>query len=397
MLDLKHWRNLKDSVSCPRIGLSVVTLACLAVSAWPVGARAQETPSFETIRTTNFAAIDRTTVNDWLDAQLQDLLRASDNLAALRSGSALYVTLLREVNHPDASQAYQDGLAELMAQSGLEAYRRRDPETSARVPFGAMYALMIGRMGTARMNEPPAEAVDTFRNAIGNEASSVRLVAADALRDIRERLNEQQWSQVVATIRQTALEEADPVTLGRLVEVLFAENPARASAAIPAVEAILESRVEQIESKGLLPAPVDAQMAEFLAPRAAGSDNSNFVTSAANLAGRLLADAAYFYTRSSRGDIRNKQLERVIKTAEDQLKQIVRSKAAGVSLPDVTGAMLNNITEEPDVQTKAMNEALAAWIGQGETQGVLNRAPFNLPVGLAIERTVAGPTEPVSE
>jgi hypothetical protein len=143
-------------------------------------------------------------------------------------------------------------------------------------------------------------------------------------------------------------------------------------------------RLNRFEQKGEIPSLADLHAANWLGARAAATQNAAQNNQIITQLGRLLADAAFAYVNQKTTQTRREQLERVVLAAEQALRTAAGSRLPAGQAGNVSAAILNT---GPD-QGKRITQEVAKWIGAPGAPGALNRAPFNLPPGLNIQRAM---------
>lgn len=334
-------------------------------------------------RNATIAAIDQQNIQAWVNGQLDTLLNSPTlDTEAPRTRAAL----LEHYTAQDATPAFREVLARSLATALTARYKGTTDVNgvTAPRPLAVVHALLI-----LNAYEHPV-AFDAYRAALADKstppAPAVKLTAVEGLLRIREKLEPPQWSALLTELQAVGSTTQDPVTLGRIYRFLRVEAPAdRVAAATDAMIAILSARLDRFEQKGESPSLSDTIATDYLAPQAVSGQNAQLQNRIAQLIGRLLADAVVAYVHQNPIGARREQLERVIFLAENQLKAI--ATARGKTPPNITGAMQAVAANQGEQMIAELNK----WIGAGNTPGVLSTAPFNLPIGLGIQR-VAAPT-----
>jgi hypothetical protein len=367
-------------------------LVLASLNLLPLVAHAQAPgPNLAVIRrNASISEIDRQNIQRWLDGQMNQLF-ASNALDV--DGAAFRNALLEHYQAGDATPAFR----QVLSTSVIEALSRRyqgktsldDPNLPR--PLPVVYSLAIINL----FNDPGS--IPLFRQAMMDSSNSpapgIRAVALDGLIRMRDRMNAQTWSAVVADAQKLAAEETNPVVLVRLYRLLAPDNPeARAAEGTVAIVRILENRLNRFEKQGQVPSIAEREAAARLGARAVGMQNTQQLNNVVLQLGRLLADAVFAFNSSSTPAAHKEDLERVIIATEQALVAIANAKASGQPRPEVTRALL---TPGPD-QAQRIAAEVNKWIGTAESPGFLNAPPFSLPAGLNIQRVVSTATATAS-
>ncbi len=336
-------------------------------------------PNWPVVRKADLAAIDRGIVERWLEAQIQQLLTGEDIAQGQADASAFHKKLVEQKAASDAAQAFKDRLADMLAAGFAKQYKAGEESAKPPRPIGASAILMVLR-DYARPSALPC-----FQTALKDPTPGPRFVAAEGLLKLSQGFNDQEWTALLPDVQKTATSEWSDPALDRLYRVLFAAgaNAARTDAVAAALMAILDARSTDYEKTGKMPPPADGEALAWLAQRAERANNAALRTAAITRAAHLLANATHYYANEKPGRARQEELELVIRNVEPQLEKLVKAADRNAKTPNPTvwNALATNAS---DRETK-MTEALAQWIGSGQTQGVLNQQPFGLPVGLGIK------------
>ena len=333
------------------------------------GAFAQEQLNLADIRKNNFPSIDRQRVQSWTQQRITQLLASTD---PMKDGPAFIAEINQHFDAKDATPAFKTGMAEVLATAFAAVYK---PSAQSN-PAAALSTVFL--LTLIRSHETPP-AVACYKLAIGDSASSVRLLAAEGL--LRGKIAAQDWDTLLPELQKQASIETDPATMDRLYRVLTMNGGPAVDRVVPVLIAILDSRLTRFEQKGEFPAVADANVIAWLAGKFAQITNNQTKNNVVLRAARLLADAVHHYTQTESGADQREQLERVVLITEQQLKAMARV-AGGPAQPDVTTAMTDGGTD----RNAKMQKAMDGWIGTPQTAGVLNGAPYNFERGLGIKR-----------
>jgi hypothetical protein len=227
--------------------------------------------------------------------------------------------------------------------------------------------------------QPTPKMIQAFTIALSEPTPGGRLLSVSGLLALQKNLNQQQWTELLPVLQKIGAAETSGPVLARIYRLLAL--PANAPVdPVPAVLAILDARLSRLDQKQGWPVAADAVAIKWLGERMAGL--SPQLQDRAMLAiARMMTNAVYAYV-SKPGDEVLADLEKVVMTAEAQLKTAVTRRAPNAKLPNPTlaGAMLDNGPGQKDSTLLALNK----WIGTAQQPGVLNQAPFNWEAGLKV-------------
>ena len=345
-------------------------IACqvLACAAAAVGQEQQL--NLADIRKNNFTSIDKQRVQDWCQQRIKLII---DSKEPLKDVPAFVTEVNSHIQATDATSAFKVGIVEAVATAFAAQYK---PATDSK-DRAALANLVL--LAFLKAHDSPG-AVACYKLAINDAFPGMRLVAAEGL--LKSKLSPQDWEALLPVLQKQASTETDPPTLDRFYRVLTMNGGPAVDRVVPVLMAILNARLTRFEQKGEFPAVADANATAWLAGKFAQINNNQTKNNIVLATARLLADAVYHYTKTEAGREQREQLERVVVVTEAQLKVMVKP-AAGQTQPDVTTAMTDGGVE----RNAKMEEAIGAWIGTAEADGILNGAPFSFPRGLGIKRT----------
>jgi hypothetical protein len=355
-------------------------LACIAASlAITSGALAQQAkkPDFATIRKTELKDIDRNNVDAWIGQEIQRFLGATDDAALAKQGREFVETVSSNVRDASATPKFREGMATMLANAFTKQFKSA-PAT--RRPLAGAYPLIA----LEQIGLPLQNVIDAYKLGLTDTASAGRSAAASGLRSIRDKLTDQQWSDVLPLIQKAGAAEPNAVALGHMYRFLMVGSGPRAQAAAGAVLAILDTRLARFADKKGWPVPADADAVKWLGPQVATMANAQQQNQATLAIARLLTHAVYAYV-SKPGDNFVEPLERIAVTSEAQLRQVVSRRATGAELPNVTATMLEKVPADNNAVLLALNK----WIGTAQQEGTLNKAPFGFDRGLKIQPPAA--------
>jgi len=302
--------------------------------------------------------------------------------------------MLAHFKAADATDGFRQGFAEAVAKEFIGRYKPQTTNPARASPVPTVVALMV-----LKTYDHPSS-LPCFKAALKDPAASVRLAAADGL--LAAKIPAADWKTLLSDLQQAAMAEADPVTLGRLCQVITKAGGPPTSQTITALLKILDARFTRFETQGEFPARADTQVVTWLAAAVPGINNAEIRNSVVRRIARLLADAVHVYINEAAGEegeeslqkevseARRNELQWVIAEAELQLRILVKPAEPR---PDVTAAFFE---KNPQNRHEQMTRQIGLWIGSDQGAGVLNGAPFNFERGLNIKRTPAA-TRPAPE
>lgn len=324
-------------------------------------------------------SLDRRAAQQWLDAQIQQLLTSEDPKVVQTLGSSLYMKLIGHYQSKDAAREFRTGLAEIVAESFIKQYKPSAESVKPPHPLGAALVLMMLR----DFRQPSC--LPCFKAALADPAPGPRLVAAEGLAGIRDQLNEQDWAALVGDLQKAAAKETSSVTLSRICRVLMVETPNRVDGAVSALNAILDGRLAVFEKELNNPTEADGEVALWLAKRAEKANAPAVRVGALSRAARLLADAVDVLVNDPYDGEWQEPLERLVMTLEPAIEALAKVIAPNATWPKLT--VRDAMTTGGKERRRKMADAMGQLIGTNGMPGVLNQNPFNLPVGLDIQRT----------
>jgi len=344
-------------------------------------------PNWAVIRRSPFAAIDRDTAQRWLEATIRQLWAVGDVRQAQNLGLEFYNKIMSHYRADDATPAFRDGLAEILASTFSDLYRAAPDNSQPPRPLGISLVLMVLR----DFGQPSA--LPCFRAAMEDPTAGPRFVGAEGILAIQGELTDQQWAALVPELQQIASRESNGVVLDRVSRILQAgATGTRAETIAAALRAILDARLAGFAEGNLEPQEADGEIVDWLGERAGNADDNAVRIETAGRAGRLLVHACDTLTRFEPKPHYGQQLEELIITTERRLEALVQSVQPDATIPDPTVRVV--MFEGGPQRDARMESALLGWIGTPDTPGTLNAEPFNFPVGLGVTRTKAAATAP---
>lgn len=353
-------------------------MICATASAITPAALAQEAikePNWPAIRKADLAAIDRTTVQRWLDAQIQNLISNEDIPATRDAASKFHKKLMEQLTASDAAAPFKERVSDMVAGSFSKAYQVNENSAKSPHPLGASAVLMVLR------DAPRPTALPCFKSALSDPTPGPRFVAAEGLLALQKSFTQQDWTGLIPDLQKAAIAETNNPALSRIFRLLFA---APGDTAASTILAILESRSASFEKDGRMPLRADGEAMAWLANRAEPGTDATLRVSVTRCAAHLLANAVHSYVNEKPGREHMEQLELVILLVEPRLVSLAKAIDRNFKVPEPT--VQTALQSGGSERHQKMTSAMTAWIGAGETQGVLNKPPFSFPVELGIKR-----------
>jgi len=314
----------------------------------------------------------REVIGKWLGDKLREL-QATDERARI---AELTSEILQPWRAQDTSPAFRQAFAATLVATVSKFLQDSKPD----------HARAMVRM-LAQAASP--DALDTCLKALGHADAAVRYWAAAAVAALHGKLTPSDVQKAVGALRDAGRKEPEPLVVRQIYRAMGFNM--RTEQATTAVLAVVDARLKRYES-----APARWSDAELEAIRVLDELQRNLperikVQIVQTLAKVLRAAWARYATGPQEPEASN--LERIIEDAEGLLKRIVRGAGPATRLPDVAGAMKN---EPKERKIDAMKLALNEWIGTDRSEGVLNRAPWNVPRQAGATSQPAPPGAPSS-
>lgn len=352
----------------PTIGpLSLIVAACLVQAAV-----AQAPPDIDSLREQNsISSEDRQRIAQWIGGRATDL-ESSANDPARVSGT------IREIlgKLDRATPAFRTAYVEETSRAAQARF------TSA--PPAVKWALAE----VLQSFDDPA-AIDGLIAALQSDDVIVRWRAAVGLLSLRGRVGAAA-PNVLAALEETA--RAEPHALVRRSVYLAMLMPDRLDDGLAKLASALTARRDAFEQGPPAGLNAETELFERLARpdsllRNADERGRADVTRA--LAAVLTITVSRYAALPADASALDKEaLERLILQTESALRVAAREVAGGNNAPDVTSAMY---TGGADVAERMIAE-LAKWVGQEGSPGLLNQAPWDVPVGgVAQQAATASP------
>jgi hypothetical protein len=335
-------------------------LVVVLISAWSVSAPAclaQAPPAElrEVMSSDSISAAQSDQISQWVDACVKAVQAGRTD--ALQRVRADFFALTGE----SATPAFRSKLAELFAQRIAELMGRFNAEQSRVVV-----------MALAATQAPPA--IEPLLGALSAADPATRALAARGLGAFGGNLGSSA-EQAIERLGKVALAEPVPLVKASLCRALG--TAARAGTVAPILAEIIGEHSDRLRRDG--PADVTPLLAAIEALNGlqldgvSAQDRPPVVGAVAN----LLQYSVTVYTGNAKLEKAIKEnLERIIYRAEVVLGRLLAAEGAA-ELPGVAEAMMSGGKDVPD----KMRAELDKWLGTAGSPGVLNAAPWSLPVG----------------
>jgi HEAT repeat protein len=239
-----------------------------------------------------------------------------------------------------------------------------------------------------RSFDDPA-AIDGLTAALQSDDVIVRWRAATGLLSLRDRVGAAA-PNVLSALEQTA--RSEPHELVRRSVYLAMLMPDRLDDGLAKLASALVARREQVDQGPAAGLKAETDLFERLARpdsllRNASERGRADLTRAL---AAILTTAVGRYTAlpADASALDKEALERLILQTESALRVAAREVAGGNSAPDVTAAMSAGGADAAN----RLQAELAKWVGQEGSPGLLNQAPWDVPVGgVAQQAATASP------
>lgn len=367
--------------SCFRYGLVMSVLAALAIPAW-----AQDKPDFAALRGADLSADQRTAIGNWLEQEIRLLLTPTQSDQIVSRANTLFFDakdgLMTHYRAGNTSRGFKLGLAQVLAETFQAQYKSLPSNPAQRNPLGPVFVFVV-----LRNFDQPAATMEAFQLGLQSPHPATRLAAAEGLWAMRDKATAQQFGPLLNTVKESAVRETSPLVSERLLGALEVSDDNRARQSATALIEIMQQRFGNFENGNATPSLADAQAVIWLSTTARKLNDSAMIKQTTQSAARLLADAVYAYGQHDLTDSQVAEIEALIFQVEEQLNVLVASAGVRKQAPTVAEVVGG---ERPPGQLRyermdQVRSELARWIGQGDTQGLLNDAPFNFEVGLGIK------------
>jgi len=216
------------------------------------------------------------------------------------------------------------------------------------------------------------ETLPGLQAALQSTDAAVRYLGAEGQRDLRDRIgaNAQLARTVITALSDAGVAEENAVVVGAIYRAL--DYPNQVADSLNAVGAVLSARAKRIQAGRNVVERAEIDAFLFLEPHHAQLGQPQRAQLVRDLA-VLLQFYATKYLNPATRPTEKQLLERLMFGTEDLLVKIVQPAQRAVSVRDA-------LRDQPNVARNLPVE-LAKWIGAVGTPGLLNTAPWDVPVG----------------
>ncbi len=301
---------------------------------------------------------DREAISGFLDDALAalstELLRKVDQDYPLATKQAEVARLVdRVVKSAEGTEAYRAAYLSLLAERVLARLGNQDVQVSTN------HMLILLELADPALAE-------AWLKTLGTAEPAVNYLALKGLQAVREKLPAERVAAIAPELVSFAKKNPDELVLGEVYRFLAQTgNPA----AVGGLLELLNLRAEAYQHETPVVLGTDRQLLE--------SVRSVWSAVPAEQHGAVVAATARILATAVEQDLRlpvtpateriRGTLELIVYSAEGLLGQITQQHQ---DRPVLRALAVRNVS--------ATRGALAGWVGDGETQGVLNKAPYNL-------------------
>lgn len=346
--------------------LFIIVTTCLAQSAL-----AQAPPDIDALREqSSISSDDQQRIARWIESRAADIESSAGDADRV---SGIVREMVGKLDR--ATPAFRTAFVEETVKVG----RSRFTSSAPAVKRALAEVLQVA-------DEPAA--LDGLLAALQCDDVIARWRAAMGLISLRDRVGAAA-PNVLSSLEQAARTEPHPLVRQTIYRAMLI--PDRLDDGLAKLSSALASRRPQLEQ-----APPSAFQAEVELFSRLAAENSVLRTAdvrgradlARALAQYLVISVGRYLSISSDASPQDKErFERLVLQSERALRVSAREVAGGSDAPDVTGALTNG---GADVDEK-LRAQLDKWVGTEGTPGVLNQAPWDVPLGgLADATATAG-------
>ena len=349
-------------LTCTWTLVAALGVSCVA----PAGAQSGDDAVFLELKTHGSLGLDD---NPILDQWLAD--RVGELVAALQEGKANNFAQVEQTLWGVVKALFGQGAA-------TEAFEARLAERAA-----ILFADHLSNDNAVRPEVARAlvrllrymsrvETLPGLQMALRSTDEAVRYLGAEGLRSLRDRIgpNAQLARAVIADLRVAGVAEENGVIVGAIYRAL--EYPNQVADSVSAIGAVLSARTDRFRAGRNVVERAEIDAFALLEPHHGQFTQSQRVQTVRDLASFLKFYATKYLNPATRPAERQ-LLERLMFRAEDLLEKIVKPAQRAVSLR-------NALRDQPNVARNLPVE-LAKWIGAIGAPGLLNQAPWNVPIG----------------
>jgi hypothetical protein len=316
---------------------------------------------------------EKDTIRQWLDQQVKRMVSINSPQEAQRFQRELIKPLQDE---PPASVEFRTVFIEQAADVSIPLLEKGN----AVGPF-MLVKTLVEFDHTATRKALVAGLASTI--------PAVRYWSANGLGKLAARIENEGQGAVIPTIdalQQAGQRESSPVVLRKIYQALRFGSSATQCA--QAAASILDNRVASYQAP--LPNSPAADLEGFAVIARMSDPSPNVVRLCGQSVAKVLKLACEVYLLQLAQPAEQRQqplideLAAVIQQGESVLKRLCQQANVTDRLPDITGPMTRDDAD-------GMQQAMAEWFGQANPrqEGIMNRSPFSMPVGLDVQLTPA--------
>ncbi|NOT02689.1 MAG: hypothetical protein HOP29_18950 [Phycisphaerales bacterium] len=233
----------------------------------------------------------------------------------------------------------------------------------------------VTRLVQALIDIDDVKTRESLLAALGHPHQAVRYLGAKGLHAVRDRIaagtNPNELRDLLAALRTAAAAETNNTVLDRICRAMSVPNNDDARTAL--IDVLL-SQNERYRRGAILADRTEIAVFEYLAT--ANLDAAELTRAVQAAAVLLRLDVARYIAGQNGRFVADEQavLQQRIATVEGWLEQVVRPPA------DRSGNLRQAIAGEQATLAETVQFELNKWIGTADSPGVLNAAPWNVPV-----------------
>lgn len=304
----------------------------------------------------NFTDSDRQRISKACDATLENLAKAESPQARVK--------LLREFRNiwgDLSSLNFKDEYARILARQ-ISARMQNDPGEGIMLALIAMKEYQHDRI------------ISAMRAGLAHSFAPVRMIAAEGIRELWAKLPGAEVKPTIEALVQAGVKEKEWIVSREIYRALALAK--KSPEIVTSLLKIFEARLEGFGKRSGWQAEVPAL--EYFDASLGDLDEPTRLRLIRDLA-RMLAEVIPQYILES--TIEDTPVERfssahvLVDSAERLLVNLVKSREQ--NLPNLRRALQQGLQDGPE----ALQLELGNWVGRGDVPGVLNKAPYKVPIG----------------
>lgn len=317
---------------------------------------------------------DQRIITQWIEAQIT--AASGEDPAGIRNFRRAFGDQYRATG---ATEGFRTALAQLASRSFAQAIANRAGGAKGPALCSIMMTVLI------EMNQPSA--VEAALAGLSHPSDAVRDRSAKCLTQLAGKLSEGDVTKVVAAAQAAGGKENQPLALREIYRLLAAGGKPEDS--VKAICAIVQTRLAAYKARDVRACRGDAAAAEAIAAYFSGNARSQITQATAKMALQRMAELLTAAVLNYIADPPEKPDDRAYLERQDNLE--ITIDAVEKALVAVAKSQKDSL--QPAVVADKLKQAgagrnadmqleLNKWIGTSSTPGLLNAAPFSLPVGL---------------